>query len=47
MMIFEVVLRARDQLVARCRKEVDDDSLRVLSRASGRDEEIRSMLWKG
>jgi len=33
MIILEGVLRARDELVAQCRKEVDDDVLRVLWRA--------------
>ena len=45
MIILEGVLRARDELVARCRNKGDDYGLRVLSRVGGRHEGMRSILW--
>jgi len=42
MIILEGVLRARDELVVRCRNKGDDYGLRVLSRVGGRYEDMRS-----
>ena len=45
MSILDGVLGTRDDQVAQWRGRVWDDSLRVLARAGGRDEAIRSTLW--
>jgi len=46
MIILEGVLRARDEIVVRCRNKGDDYGLRVLSRVGGRYEDMRSYIMK-